>query len=88
MTNVTENSVQKTLVAPVPNGNGYMADVPPQRATDRLGSSPPSDPVSLAVMRPGIDAQALLQGSELPTAYPEVPSGFRVELGLPFETAQ
>ena len=81
MTNGTQTSVQKTPVTPVPNGNGHMADVPPQRATDRLRSSPPSDPVSLAVIRPGVDAEALLQGSELPTAYPEVPSGYRVELG-------
>lgn len=81
MTNLTETHVQKTLITPVPNGNGHATGVPPQRATDRLRSSPPSDPVSLAVIRPGIDAQALVQGSELPSAYPEVPSGYRVELG-------
>lgn len=79
MTNLTHTSSEKT-VTPVPNGNGHAVEVPPQRATDRLRGAP-NDPVSLAVMRPGIDAQALLQGVEAPTAYPELPSSYRVELG-------
>lgn len=80
MTNLTQTPTQKPIVTPVPNGNGHVGEVPPQRATDRLRGTP-TDPVSLAVIRPGMDAQALLQGVEAPSAYPEVPSGYRVELG-------
>ena len=81
MTSLTENLTRKTVTSPVPNGNGHIADVPPQRATDRLRTAPPTDPVSLAVIRPGVDAQALLHSADAPGRYPEVPSGYRVELG-------
>lgn len=85
MTNVGETSAHKTVMKPVPNGNSHLADVPPQRATDRLRSCPPDDPVSLAVIRPGVDAQTLLQAGDLTAAFPEVPSGYRVELGRAVE---
>jgi hypothetical protein len=81
MTIYTQTPTSKTVLNPVPNGHGVIADVPPQRATDKLRAAPPTDPVSLTVLRPGVDAQALLQSGEAPTAYPELPSSYRVELG-------
>jgi hypothetical protein len=81
MTHVTQTPVPKAILTPVPYGNGLPTDVPPQRAANRLRSSPPSDPLGLAVVRPATDAPALIQCSELPTSYPEVTSGHRIELG-------